>query len=96
MSQLTAMLVMAGLDPEEAMNRPRMSTGPTRDITVNVDMAPDELAALAAIAPLKPAQQTVFPRPFAAPDITGRRGNAFVAMPDTTYPAAYAAPAYRR
>jgi gamma-glutamyltranspeptidase/glutathione hydrolase len=96
MSQLTAMLVMAGLDPEEAMNRPRMSTGPTRDITVNVDMAPDELAALAAIAPLKPAQQTVFPRPFAAPDITGRRGNAFVAMPDTTYPAAYAAAAERR
>lgn len=96
MSQLTAMLVMAKLDPEDAMNTPRMSTGPSRDITVNVDMDPAWLDALAAIATLKPAQQTIFPRPFAAPDVLGRRGQGFVAMPDTTYPAAYAAAAARR
>ncbi|MBP0651443.1 gamma-glutamyltransferase, partial [Mycobacterium tuberculosis] len=35
MSQLTAMLVMAGLDAEAAMNTPRLSTGPSRDIAVN-------------------------------------------------------------
>jgi gamma-glutamyltranspeptidase/glutathione hydrolase len=91
MAQLTAMLVMAGMDPEEAMNRPRMSTGASRDIAVNLDMAEDEIAALAALGTIRPMQQQVYPRPFAAPGIAGRRGDGFVGMADTTYPAAFAA-----
>ncbi|TKT78357.1 gamma-glutamyltransferase [Aquamicrobium sp. LC103] len=91
MAQLVGMLIHAGLDVEEALNLPRMSTGPTRDITVDVDMPEDQLAALEALAPLKPFQRAVYPRPFAAPGAIGRRGKAFVGMADTTYPAAFAA-----
>lgn len=93
LAQLTAMIVMAGMDVEEAGNRPRMSTGASRDITVNTEMQADEIAALAAIGTVKPMQQTVYPRPFAAPGLIGRRGRGFVGMPDTTYPAAFAATA---
>lgn len=93
LAQLTAMLVHAGMDVEDVMNMPRMTTGPTRDITVNVDMPEPYLQALAAIAKIKPAQQVVFPRPFAAPGIIGRRGKSFIGMPDGTYPAAFAATA---
>lgn len=91
LAQLTAMIVMADLDVEEASNRPRMSTGAIRDITVNVDMQADEIAALAAIGTVKPMQQAVYPRPFAAPGLIGRRSGGFVGMPDKTYPAAFAA-----
>jgi gamma-glutamyltranspeptidase/glutathione hydrolase len=91
MATLTAMLVMAGLDVEAAMNLPRMSTGSTRDITVDIDMPAGIIAALAGIGTVKPAAQAVFPRPFAAPGAIGRRGAGFVGMPDTTYPAAFAA-----
>ncbi len=90
-AQIAAMLVHAGLDVEAALNTPRMSTGAERDIAVDIDMAEDQIAALAALAPVRPAQSTVFPRPFASPGAIGRRGASFVGMPDTSYPAAFAA-----
>lgn len=90
LAQLSAFLLHAGLDAEEAMNIPRMSTGPTRDIAVNIDMPADIIAALAAIGTIKPSQQTVFPRPFASPGIVSRNSNLFIGMPDTTYPPAFA------
>lgn len=91
LAQLTGMLVHAGMDVEDAMNTPRMTTGPHSDIIVNVDMPADYIAALEQIAKVRPAAQVVFPRPFAAPGMVGRRGDSFIGMADTTYPAAYAA-----
>ncbi|SCX10494.1 gamma-glutamyltransferase [Agrobacterium rosae] len=91
LAQLTGMIVHAGMDVEEAMNTPRMTTGPHSDIIVNVDMPAEYVEALTKIAKVRPAAQVVFPRPFAAPGMIGRRGDSFVGMPDTTYPAAYAA-----
>jgi gamma-glutamyltranspeptidase/glutathione hydrolase len=91
LAQLTGMLVHAGMDVEDAMNMPRMTTGPHKDIIVNVDMPADYIAALEKIAKVRPAAQVVFPRPFAAPGMIGRRGDGFIGMADTTYPAAYAA-----
>lgn len=93
LTQLTGMILHAGLDIEDAMNMPRMTTGPHSDIIFNIDMPADQIAALEKIAKVKPAAQVVYPRPFAAPGIVGRRGNAFVGMPDITYPAAFAATA---
>jgi gamma-glutamyltranspeptidase/glutathione hydrolase len=93
LTQLTGMILHAGLDVEDAMNMPRMTTGPHDDIIVNVDMPADQIAALEKIAKVKPAAAVVYPRPFAAPGIVSRRGDAFVGMPDITYPAAYAATA---
>ncbi len=93
LAQLTGMVVHAGMDIEDAMNTPRMTTGPHADIIVNVDMPADYIAALSQIAKVKAAAQVVFPRPFAAPGMVGRRGESFIGMADTTYPAAYAAPA---
>jgi gamma-glutamyltranspeptidase/glutathione hydrolase len=93
LTQLTGMILHAGLDIEDAMNMPRMTTGPHDDIIVNVDMSADQIAALEKIAKVKPAAAVVYPRPFAAPGIVSRRGDAFVGMPDITYPAAYAATA---
>jgi gamma-glutamyltranspeptidase/glutathione hydrolase len=93
LTQLTGMILHAGLDIEDAMNMPRMTTGPHDDIIVNVDMPADQIAALEKIAKVKPAAAVVYPRPFAAPGIVSRRGDAFVGMPDITYPAAYAATA---
>lgn len=93
LAQLTGMILHAGLDIEEAMNTPRMTTGPHPHIVVNVDMQPDQIEALAAIAEIRPAAGVVYPRPFAAPGMVARRGQAFVGMPDITYPAAYAATA---
>lgn len=93
LAQLTGMILHAGMDVEDAMNTPRMTTGPHDDIIVNVDMPADYIAALSEIAKVKPAAQVVFPRPFAAPGMIGRRGESFVGMADTTYPAAYAATA---
>ena len=91
LAQLTAMLLHAGMDVETAMNTPRMSTGPVSDITIDIDMPADQIEALAQIATVKPAQAAVFPRPFASPGMIGRRGADFVGMPDTSYPAAFAA-----
>lgn len=93
LAQLTGMIVHAGMDVEDAMNTPRMTTGPHNDIIVNVDMPPDQIEALSRIAKVRPAAQLVFPRPFAAPGMIGRRDGSFVGMPDTTYPAAFAATA---
>lgn len=93
LAQLTAMLVHAGMDVEDAMNTPRMTTGPNSDIIINVDMPEEYIKALSEIAEIKPVQQAVFPRPFAAPGMIGRRGDGFVGMPDITYPAAFAATA---
>jgi len=93
LAQLTGMILHAGLDIEEAMNMPRMTTGPNADIIVNVDMPAEQIEALEKIAKVKPAAAVVYPRPFAAPGMVGRRGSAFVGMPDITYPAAYAATA---
>ena len=91
LTQLTGMILHAGLDVEEAMNIPRMTTGPHSDIIVNVDMPADQITALEEIAKVKPAAAVVYPRPFAAPGIVSRRGKAFVGMPDITYPATFAA-----
>lgn len=93
LAQLTGMILHAGLDIEEAMNTPRMTTGPHNDIIVNIDMPADQIAALENIARIKPAAACVYPRPFAAPGMVGRRGTTFVGMPDVTYPAADAATA---
>ncbi len=93
LTQLTGMIVHAGMDVEDAMNTPRMTTGPHNDIIVNVDMPADHVEALERIGKIRPAAQTVFPRPFAAPGMIGRRNGEFVGMPDTTYPAAFAATA---
>jgi gamma-glutamyltranspeptidase / glutathione hydrolase len=70
-----------------------MTTGPHPHIVVNVDMQADQIEALAAIAEIRPAANVVYPRPFAAPGMVGRRGNSFIGMPDITYPAAFAATA---
>lgn len=91
LAQLTGMILHAGMDIEDAMNTPRMTTGPHSDIIVNVDMPAGTIAALEQIAKVRPAAQVVYPRPFAAPGMVGRRGDSFVGMADTTYPAAYAA-----
>jgi Gamma-glutamyltransferase len=93
LAQLTGMILHAGMDIEDAMNLPRMTTGPHNDIIVNVDMPADQIAALEKIAKVRPAAAVVYPRPFAAPGMVGRRGDSFVGMPDITYPAAYAATA---
>lgn len=91
LAQLTAMILHADMDVEDAMNTPRMTTGPHSDIIVNIDMPTEYVNALEKIATVRPAAQVVFPRPFAAPGMIGRRGNKFIGMADTTYPAAYAA-----
>ncbi|MBB3945277.1 gamma-glutamyltranspeptidase/glutathione hydrolase [Rhizobium skierniewicense] len=91
LAQLTGMIVHAGMDIEDAMNMPRMTTGPHSDIIVNVDMPATYIAALSEIASVRPAAQVVFPRPFAAPGMIGRRGERFIGMADTSYPAAFAA-----
>lgn len=93
LAQLTGMILHAGLDVEDAMNTPRMTTGPHDDIIVNIDMPADQIAALESIAKVRPAAAVVYPRPFAAPGMIGRRSDAFVGMPDITYPAAFAATA---
>lgn len=93
LAQLTGMIVHAGIDIETAMNMPRMTTGPNSHIIVNVDMSAEQIAALEKIATVKPAAGTVYPRPFAAPGMVGRRGDRFIGMPDITYPAADAATA---
>lgn len=93
LAQLTGMILHAGMDIEDAMNLPRMTTGPHDDIIVNVDMPADHISALEKIAKVRPAAAVVYPRPFAAPGMVGRRGDSFVGMPDITYPAAYAATA---
>lgn len=93
LTQLTGMIVHAGLDIEDAMNTPRMTTGPHSDIIFNIDMPADQIEALEKIAKIRPAAAVVYPRPFAAPGMVGRRGASFVGMPDITYPAAFAATA---
>ncbi len=91
LAQLSAFMLYADMDAEAAMNVPRMTTGPSKDIFVNVDMPADIIEALSALSTVKPAQQTVFPRPFASPGMITKRGQEFVGMPDTTYPSAFAA-----
>lgn len=91
LAQLIAMITHAGMDVEDAMNTPRIMTGPNSNIIVNVDMPAAIIEALSELAPIEPFQQVVFPRPFAAPGMIGRRGGQFVGVPDVTYPAAYAA-----
>lgn len=95
LAQLSAFMLYADMDAEEAMNVPRISTGPSKDIFVNVDMPENIIEALASLSNIKLAQQTVFPRPFASPGMITRRhirdGRGFVGMPDTTYPSAFAA-----
>ena len=91
LAQLVAMHLSAGLDVEDALNRPRMDAGAGPNIIANVDMSDEEIEALEAIAPIRPAQAEVMHRPFASPAMIGRRGDAFIGMPDISYPAAYAA-----
>lgn len=91
LAQIAAMLIHADMSVEQALNAPRMNTGPTREIVVDVDLAPECLEQLARLGTLHPAQRTVYPRPFASPSAIGRRKGGFIGMPDTSYPAAYAA-----
>lgn len=93
LTQLTAMHLLAGMDVEDAINRPRLDAGPQPGIVVNVDMSDDEIAAVAEVGDIRAAQTMVMPRPFASPAMIGRRGDDFVGMPDTSYPPAFAASA---
>ncbi|NTA59845.1 hypothetical protein G6L32_14495 [Agrobacterium tumefaciens] len=52
-----------------------------------------QIAAVADVGDIKAAKTVVMPRPFASPAMIGRRGDASVAMPDTSYPPAFAASA---
>ncbi|ADO43981.1 gamma-glutamyltransferase [Ketogulonicigenium vulgare] len=95
LAQITAMHLVAGYSVDQAVSHPRIDAGPTPTMTVNVDMTDDEIAAVAAIGPIRAAQNEVMPRPFASPAMTGRDGDVFIGMPDTSYPPAAAAPAQR-
>ncbi|SMY09443.1 gamma-glutamyltransferase [Flavimaricola marinus] len=91
LAQIVALHLSAGLDVEDALMRPRMDAGAGPGIIANVDMSDAEIAALEEIAPVRPAQAEVMHRPFASPAMIGRRAEAFVGMPDISYPAAHAA-----
>ncbi|ARO15852.1 gamma-glutamyltranspeptidase / glutathione hydrolase (plasmid) [Ketogulonicigenium robustum] len=91
LAQITAMHLVAGMDVADAVSHPRIDAGPAPVVTVNVDMTDAEIAAVAALGPVRAAQTEVMPRPFASPAMTGRRGDLFVGMPDTSYPPAAAA-----
>ncbi|RVT84255.1 gamma-glutamyltransferase [Rhodobacteraceae bacterium CCMM004] len=90
-AQLIALHLCAGMGVSEAAHRPRLHLGPEGKMVVNVDMRPDEIAALEALGPLTPMQTTVMPRPFGSPSMIGREGAAFVGVPDISYPGAFAA-----
>jgi len=88
LAQLAAMLLHCGLDVETALRLPRMSTGATADITVDLDLAPEIVEALRPLGPIRPAERGVYPRPFASPSAIGRQNGRFAGAPDITYPSA--------
>jgi gamma-glutamyltranspeptidase / glutathione hydrolase len=90
LAQLAALLTDETTSVEDALHAPRMNTGPTSDITVDLDMPSNVVEALSALGPIRFAERAVYPRPFASPAAIARRGNRFEGMPDTTYPAAQA------
>ncbi|SDX26090.1 gamma-glutamyltransferase [Litoreibacter albidus] len=90
-AQFIALHLCANLDVEEAAHRPRLHLGPEGKMSVDADMMPAEIAALERHWRLTPAQTTVMPRPFGSPSMIGKDANGFVGIPDTSYPAAYAA-----
>jgi gamma-glutamyltranspeptidase/glutathione hydrolase len=93
LAQITAFLLHAGLDVETALHAPRLNTGPTQDILLDLDMPDDVAEALRALGPVRFAERAVYPRPFASPGAIARRNGRFEGVPDTTYPAAQAVPA---
>lgn len=90
-AQLIALHLCAGLDVDEAAHRPRFHRGPDGKMIVNPDMSHDEIAALEALGPVTPMQNTVMPRPFGSPSMIGRDEAGFVGVPDVSYPGAFAA-----
>lgn len=90
-AQLIALHLCAGLSVADALHRPRLHLGPEGNVIVNVDMNPNEIAALEAIGPVIPMQATVMPRPFGSPSMIAREGAEFVGVPDISYPGAFAA-----
>jgi gamma-glutamyltranspeptidase / glutathione hydrolase len=90
LAQVAAFLVDETVSVEDALHAPRLNTGPTSDVLVDLDMPADVVEALSALGPIRFAERAVFPRPFASPAAIARRGNHFEGMPDTTYPAAQA------
>jgi gamma-glutamyltranspeptidase/glutathione hydrolase len=65
--QLVSFLVDHGLDLAAAFHLPRLDVSGGDMVIADRALAPDVLAALAAVFPLRTARRTVFPYPFAVP-----------------------------
>jgi gamma-glutamyltranspeptidase / glutathione hydrolase len=96
LTQIAAMLLHLDLHVETALNAPRLHAGPSAEIILDSEMGQDVADGLADLGPIRFAERGVYPRPFASPSATSRRGGRFEGMPDTTYPASEAVAAAPR